>query len=541
VPLEPSTLSPGDVLGRYELLMPIARGGMGQVWAARLHGTRGFQKLVAVKTILPSDEDDGRLESMLFEEASLASLVRHPNVVETLDLGERDDGTMYLALEWVPGEALDYILRVAGVQGLPMPIVVNLGLQALEGLRAVHEACNAAGEPLGIVHRDISLQNLLVTYSGVVKIIDFGIAKATQRMSPPTEDGTLKGKFGYMSPEQLRGDPLDARTDLFGLGIVLYRATTGLHPFKCDNPAATVRSILLEEPQRPGDLVPGYPEALAEVVLKALAKDRSMRFASAREMLVALERSLPQAELATTKKDCEAFLRRLLGERIAEREQALRAALKLADEGRPSLSADGTPLPQRSQSTLRAVSVETAAHDVPAALHRRAEGDTVTAASGDLSRGAQRPSAHNVARRAVALLAGVGILSAIGLVYRQVGSGSAGPVTSMAASPGPAADLSSEPPADRVVLPPPDVDLVALPDPTHPASGEPPPHGPKTVPNAVLARPARPGPEERARGAVPAPSTSAALPQTGAARSKRADPNDSAGAAPTVDPLSRRK
>jgi serine/threonine-protein kinase len=529
VPLDQSTLSPGDVLGRYELLMPIARGGMGQVWAARLHGTRGFQKLVAVKTILPSDEDDGRLESMLFEEASLASLVRHPNVVETLDLGERDDGTMYLALEWVPGEALDYILRVAGVQGLPIPILLNLGLQALEGLRAVHEACSPAGEPLGIVHRDISLQNLLVTYSGVVKIIDFGIAKATQRMSPPTEDGTLKGKFGYMSPEQLRGEPLDARTDLFGMGIVLYRATTGLHPFKCDNPAATVRSILLEDPQLPSDLVPGYPEALEEVVLKALAKERSKRFASAREMLAALEQCLPASEPVASSKDCEAFLHRLLGERIAEREQALRAALKVADEGRPAASAEGSPLPQRSQSTLRAVSVETTPHDAAAALHPPTDGDTVAAASADPSRGKRPGSSHGVARRAAALVAGIGITLAIGAVYRKVGSGSAGGV--VVTGPGPAVDLSSEPAPDRVVLPPPPVDLVALPDPVRPAPDAATTRAPKA------ARPERPG-----RGAAPAVSASTTTPaQAGAAGSKRADPNTNEGAAPNVDPLSRRK
>src|SRR5262249_13230853 len=162
------------------------------VWAARQSGTRGFQKLVAVKTILPSADDGHNLEAMLFEEASLASLVRHPNVAETLDLGEREDGTLYLVMEWVYGEPLDAILQAArGVGGIPIAIAVNMIMQACKGLHAAHTTCDAKGAPLGIVHRDISPQNLLVTYSGMVKLVDFGVAKATQQMSQPTALGTV--------------------------------------------------------------------------------------------------------------------------------------------------------------------------------------------------------------------------------------------------------------------------------------------------------------------------------------------------------------
>jgi serine/threonine-protein kinase len=409
VNIEKSTLAPGDVLGRHELLMPIAKGGMGQVWAARLHGTRGFQKLVAVKTILPSGEDAGNLEAMLFEEASLAALVRHQNVVETLDLGERQDGTMYLVMEWVSGEPLDHILRAAeAVGGVPTAMVVHFAIQALSGLRAVHETRNARGEPLGIVHRDVSPQNLLVTYGGVVKLIDFGIAKATQQMSRPTEEGMVKGKFAYMSPEQLRSEPVDPRADLFSMGVILYRATTGVHPFQSDNLAATIRNILMSEPKKPSALVPGYPALLEQVVLKALSKESSERFGSAQEMLHALEHAFPEARASGMDKQCEAFLQQLFHERMAERTRALQVAMKAADEAKAAKTGD-PELRIRSQSTMRAVSREmvTAASERPAGP----EPDSSEIESPVLS---GRPRRRAIAAVGTAL--GIGVLLLAGFV-----------------------------------------------------------------------------------------------------------------------------
>jgi len=364
--LSTKELKLGDVLGRYQLLMPIAKGGMGQVWAARLSGTRGFQKMVAVKTILPSNEDAGQLEAMLFEEASLASLIRHPNVAETLDLGEQN-GALYLVMEWVNGEPLDFILRTARtVGGMPLPIAVHLIIQACKGLHAAHEARNAKGEPLGIVHRDISPQNLLVTYSGVVKLVDFGVAKATHQMTQPTALGQVKGKFAYMSPEQVHGEKLDARADVFAMGIVLYRVTTGKHPFKSDNPAATIRNILTTPPTLPSDVVPDYPKALEDVVMKALCKDKAGRFASAHEMMLALEQALPAAMRAHSDKNTEVFLHRLFEKRIAERNNALQGALDAADAGSVKTRIKNPTRFPRSHSTMRAVSVDTL--DTPGSL-----------------------------------------------------------------------------------------------------------------------------------------------------------------------------
>jgi eukaryotic-like serine/threonine-protein kinase len=351
-------LRPGDRLGRYQLLLPIARGGMGQVWAARRVGSRGAEALVAIKTLLPTHEDSEQLQAMLRSEARLASQIRHPNVAETLELGEHE-GTFYLVMEWVEGEPLEQILRAArSMGGIPIPVAVNLIVQGLRGLHAAHEAHDDKGQLLGLVHRDISPQNLLVTYSGNVKLVDFGVAKATHRMSQPTAFGEVKGKFAYMAPEQVQGERLDARADVFAMGIVLYRITTGKHPFKSDNPAATIRNILSDGTTLPSELVPGYPPALEQVVLKALVRDRKERFASAREMMEALEASLPPVEFAKGERETEPLLRRLFESRIAERAMAMNAAVRRADGDLAALELIDPRYPM-SHPSMRAVALRT--------------------------------------------------------------------------------------------------------------------------------------------------------------------------------------
>jgi serine/threonine protein kinase len=330
---------------------------MGQVWAARLQGTRGFQKFVAIKTLLPSSEDEEGLEGMLFAEASLASHIHHPNVAAILDLGEQE-GTLYLVMEWVDGEPLDYVIRTAAkAGGMPLPIAVNLITQACRGLHAAHHACDSNGRSLGIVHRDISPQNLLVTYSGTVKLVDFGVAKATHQMTQPTVTGQVKGKFAYMSPEQVRAQPVDARTDIFAMGIVLYFLTTGRHPFKGQTPADTLLHIISAEPPlRPAELARGYPPGLEAVVMRALAKERDERFASAYEMSVALEQALTSATQVGTEKQVGAFMQGLFADRILERTQALKQAIESRSvaPGERKSRRTGPHLP-RSYSTMRAV------------------------------------------------------------------------------------------------------------------------------------------------------------------------------------------
>jgi serine/threonine protein kinase len=189
-------LSRGTILGRYELLLPIAQGGMATVWAARQKGSRGFQKTVAVKTMLPTLSDDPQFEQMFLDEAALAARIHHPNVAEILDLGEQDD-VLYIVMEWVDGEALSVVTKTAkrNKTQYPMRIALRMLTQACAGLHAAHELRDDNEQPLELVHRDVSPQNILVTYDGVVKLVDFGVAKAIgQRMSARDHGGPAQGQ-----------------------------------------------------------------------------------------------------------------------------------------------------------------------------------------------------------------------------------------------------------------------------------------------------------------------------------------------------------
>ncbi len=332
-------IGPGHVLGRYELLMPIAAGGMAMVWAARLKGTRGFQKIVAVKTMLPKLSEDDQFEKMFLDEASLASQIRHPNAVEILDLGEQD-GVLFLAMEWIDGVPLNQLMKAAKHQGgVPTTAAVRIVMQACAGLHAAHELTDGKGKSLGLVHRDISPQNILVTYDGVAKVVDFGVAKATALGDGATQAGQLKGKVSYMAPEQVRGEAIDRRVDVFAMGIVLYALTTGKHPFRKESEGATLFAITAPEPVvAPRKFLPNYPQPLQDVLLKALDKDRDRRYASATELLKALDKALPPSARGSDE-DVGAFVLGLFGEQRKQSQATLAEALERADKHQ--LSAKG--------------------------------------------------------------------------------------------------------------------------------------------------------------------------------------------------------
>jgi serine/threonine-protein kinase len=392
-----------QTLGRYQLLVAVARGGMGQVWLGRLQGARGYSKLVAVKTLLNSEQDRARLESMLAEEARIASLVQHANVVHTIELGEHE-GLLYLVMEWVDGEPLGFLIsRAAERGGIPMSIAAALVGQVLAGLHAAHELADHDG-PLGVVHRDVSPHNILVTYEGVAKVLDFGIAKATHQPSRNTEAGEVKGKFSYMAPEQILGGEVDRRCDIFATGILLYLLSTGKHPFKHANTAAVIHSITTDEPVAPpSTVVSDYPAELEQVLLKALAKDVNQRWSSAEEMRVALERAMPEAFDDAGRAALRDFMERMVGDRKLARREAVRRAQVAADArdvetgARKALQASA-----QSASSLRAISISQPAPDgsemleelsrpqaLPAARERRAaKGPWLAAAAGLLLAGA---------------------------------------------------------------------------------------------------------------------------------------------------------
>jgi len=326
-------IQPGQTVGRYEFLVPIAQGGMAAVWAARLKGTRGFTKTVAVKTMLPTISDDPQFEQMFLDEAQLASRIRHPNVAEILDLGEQDD-LLYLVMEWVDGEPLSVIRRAAAKKnGVPRPIGVKIIQDAAAGLHAAHELKDEDGTPVGLVHRDISPQNLLLTYDGVVKVVDFGVAKAAGRAAEHTTSGQIKGKPPYMSPEQALGKDIDRRTDIFALGIVLYQLTTGKHPFRGENDMITLQNIVSERPIIPPRAYDKeYPKPLEAVVMRALDRDPNKRHQTMADLEAALDRVFPPTVARVRTEDVGKFVSGLLGERGDERRAALREAVRLADE-----------------------------------------------------------------------------------------------------------------------------------------------------------------------------------------------------------------
>jgi serine/threonine-protein kinase len=361
------------ILGRYQLLVAVARGGMGQVWLARLRGARGFSKLVAVKTLLPEQNDRARLEGMLAEEARLASLIQHANVVHTMELGEHED-MLYLVMEWVDGEPLGFLLDRADQRGgMPLPVAVALISQVLAGLHVAHELSDESG-PLGVVHRDVSPHNILVTYDGIAKLLDFGIAKATQQTSSNTEAGEVKGKFSYMAPEQILGGSVDRRCDVFAAGIVLYLLTTGRHPFKRSNTAAIIHAITTDEPVAPpSTLLEEFPPELERVLLKALEKDVEKRWSSADEMRVALEQAMPSAFGDAARTSLREFMERVVGDRKVARREAVRRAQLTAD-GSDVTSGERKALQSSAQSasSLRAISIsQPAPEDLPELIPAR--------------------------------------------------------------------------------------------------------------------------------------------------------------------------
>jgi serine/threonine-protein kinase len=339
---------------------------MATVWMARLTGTRGFQKPVAIKTMLPSIREDPDAEKMFLSEAAVASRIRHPNVVEILDLGE-EQGVLYLVMEWIHGEPLGGVLAAAAKRGgMPLSLAVRIGMQTCAALHAAHELTDDAGNPLGLVHRDVSPHNVLAGFDGVIKLVDFGIAKVTAEATHLTEMGMVRGKIAYMAPEQIRFEKLDRRTDVFAAGILLYQLTTGRHPFKRSERNETALAICDEKPvERPTSFLPSYPERVERVVLKALEKDPANRYATARDLGEDLARTMPPALRGGSQDELQKYLRDLLPERLSYHEDLIRRALAGHTGVYSPISVGRSGLPTaQSSSTLRAVSVSDASDEI---------------------------------------------------------------------------------------------------------------------------------------------------------------------------------
>jgi serine/threonine protein kinase len=342
-------------LGRYRVVNEIGVGGMASVHLARMDGPGGFQKWVAIKRIHPHLIAEEAIVRMFLDEARVAARISHPNVATVFDLG-KDRDTYWIAMEYLHGEPLREVVRKSGDAGVPTPpeIACRLIADAAEGLHAAHELVGKNGESLNLIHRDVTPHNLFVTYDGTTKVVDFGIAKFSPRMSS-TRAGTLKGKLAYMSPEQVRGEPIDRRADIFALGVVLWELTTGQRLFRTGNDLRTLKRVEECAILRPSSIVRGYPIDLEKIVLRALARDRAERFVNARELSRTLQSILIRRGLFIGSDEVAAYMRALFKDRISQREAELRSAEEYTQIVSPDPLVPGRPEfnPKRAISPVR--------------------------------------------------------------------------------------------------------------------------------------------------------------------------------------------
>ncbi|MCZ7684135.1 MAG: serine/threonine protein kinase [Sandaracinaceae bacterium] len=278
--------------GRYQTLLRIAAGGMAEVYAARALGEAGFEKLVAVKRMLPHLADDERFATMFMDEGRLAAHIDSPHVVSTIDLGRADDGSFFLVMELVIGTTLSVLLRNAAARSEPIPIgaACEMVAQAAQGLHDAHEARTPLGAPLELVHRDVSPQNILCGLDGRVRITDFGVARAVLRRTK-SNTGELKGKLSYFSPEQCKNQLLDRRSDIFALGVVAWEALTCRPLFQSENPLAVLDRVMQMPIPAVSAVRAEVAEPISAVVARALERDRERRFQTAYEFASALRRA----------------------------------------------------------------------------------------------------------------------------------------------------------------------------------------------------------------------------------------------------------
>jgi serine/threonine protein kinase len=283
-------------IGRYEVVEKVGVGGMAEVYRAIARGPGRYQRDLIIKRILPHLADEPDFIRAFIDEGKILGMLNHPNIVGVYDFGE-DQGRHYLALEFLDGPSLAAIMSRAKDTKIPIApaLMAYIGREVCHGLAAVHSMCDRAGRRMNVIHRDVTPSNVMTTKHGVVKLLDFGIAKMTDA-APVTQHGQIKGKAGYFAPEQIKGGPIDGRVDLFALGIVLYEALTLDHLFYGEGGTmgAIYRVVEMEIPSL-ADVRPDVPPALAEVVMKALARDPDQRYASAADMARALDAVVREA------------------------------------------------------------------------------------------------------------------------------------------------------------------------------------------------------------------------------------------------------
>ncbi len=347
-------LSTGDTLGRYRILSRLRAGGMATLYLGKRTGAAGFARPVAIKVIHPHLAEDPRFVKMFVDEATLSAKIDDPHVVHVEELGEAH-GTYFLVMEYVDGISLAQLLRELGrrKRALSIDLTTWIAAQIAAGLHAAHEATNEAGEPLGIVHRDVSPHNVLLAFKGHVKLIDFGIAKS-RTQTKDTQTGSLRGKLAYMPPEQAWGKSVDRRADVYALGVVIWEMLTMRRLFDADNDFLLLERVRAPSVKPPSAVVKGIPAALDDAVMKALSPDPANRPASAEELRALLAHAVPSMT-AKTAKDLNAVLHAVVPDLIKGARDRLTELL--GEQDRPS-APPGANDQGRDEEALTTMTIE---------------------------------------------------------------------------------------------------------------------------------------------------------------------------------------
>ena len=352
-PTEPPNESGAGPFGKYFLMDKIAVGGMAEIFKAKTFGHGGFEHVLVVKRILPHIGENEEFVEMFIDEAKVSVKLLHANIIRIYDFGKTGPN-YFIAMECVEGKDCRNILRklARNRSWIPTHLAAFIAHEAARGLHYAHVKNDDDGKPYGIVHRDVSPSNVLVSYEGEAKIADFGIAKAESN-AYQTKDGVLKGKFEYMSPEQADGEGLDARSDVFSLGIILWECLTGRRLFKGESETATLRKIKSDEIPPPSKLNPQVPEVLDTIVLKALTRDRAERYQSALELAERLRDYLYSEKKSPDllRHDLADFMSTLFAEEIKIEKAKLQAGNALAAAYKEKLVAEGGNWEGQTNST----------------------------------------------------------------------------------------------------------------------------------------------------------------------------------------------
>lgn len=475
---ETAEIEQGTSIGKYEVLRKLATGGMAEIYLARVRGIVGFEKLVVLKRILPNVAEDPAFVQMFLDEARLAATLQHPNIADVYDVGS-EHGSYFFTMEFIHGEDARTLRIVTRKRGEPVPLPQALAIVhgTASALAYAHDKVGPEG-PLGLVHRDVSSSNVLISFDGAVKLVDFGIARATSRQTK-TRTGTLKGKIPYMSPEQIQNRSLDRRSDLFSLGVVLYELTVGRRPFRGDSDFAIFDQIVNKGARPPRDHDPAYPEELERIVMRLLERSAEDRYQTAEELIGDLEAYMSSNNAWMSPVQLGRYMRTLFADKIAAWQAAEVSGARLGDHVASTITSES----MRAEQRVTPVSAFTAQPEPMG-------DDAPTTAAPSAVRPVLRSSRRGLW---IGVLAGL-VAGAIGIAVVLGGSGDRAS-TPTARSPEPTTtpppEATPPPPPTAAIAPPPAPDPVpvAAPEPApETAVVTPPPPGPRSNPRPTTIR-----------------------------------------------------